>query len=243
MSKRRIATTISAALAAVLVNGSGCSHVPPPPPPQPITVPLVAPTVAHKDAAGCDGAHDTVFLPGASIDAYPSLPPRAQPKFFVINLNDGTSVWGKPYYNDNDCANYLECRRATFVLNPSWNDCRPSGNRYEVATLDSRLVLSSTLFQVTDLTTDTIAYVGFACGQGFAESDLSNAANRVAHPQCSSAAPSAATGANLAKALALGAAYFSYRAAYNRPVRCFADDSRIGATTACYQDDATTPLG
>jgi hypothetical protein len=220
---------------AWLISLFSCARVQPPPK-LVVASPLISPTLVHKDAEGCEGEHDTVYLPGASIDAFPNLPPRAQPNYFVLKMNDGTTVWGKPNYNSADCVDYLDCRRATLVLNPVWRECRPLGDAYEVASIDGRLVLNSDLFEVTDSATKAKTYVGFACGQGFAESDLTAIANQTEHPQCiPSVSASTSTGKTAAEAVALGATYFTYRAAYSRPVHCYADAANpISAPMNCY---------
>jgi len=205
-------------------------------PPRIEATPLVTPIISHKAASGCEGEHDTIYLPGRYIDAYPGLPPKAQPHHIVLHLSDGTTIWGKPDYGSKDCTDYMNCRRATLVLNPAWNRCTPQGIFYEVATVDGRLVLESNLWQITEPTTKTSAYVGFACGQGFADSSLAAVSTQTVESGClSQASPSNSTGTTVAAAMALGAAYFSYRAAYDRTIQCMTDESS-GTTwsTRCY---------
>jgi hypothetical protein len=198
--------------------------------------PLVTPIISHKAASGCEGAHDTVYLPGVYIDAYPSLPPKAEPDHIVLHLSNGTTIWGKPHYGSNDCTDYMNCRRATLVLNPAWNQCTPQGIFYDVATVDGRLVLESSVWEITEPTTKASAYVGFACGQGFADPSLTAVSNQTVETGCSSL-PSASTptGMTVAAAMALGAAYFSYRAAYDRTIHCVTNElSDTTWSTKCY---------
>jgi hypothetical protein len=175
-------------------------------------------------------------LPGVSIDAFPSLPPKAQPDHIVLTLNDGRTIWLKPYYASSDCTNYMDCRRATFVLNPTWNRCHPPGISYEVATVDGKLLLESSLLEVTDSTKKANVYVGFACGRGYAGPSLATVSNRTVHGGCLSQ-PSASTpvGTTAAAAIALSAAYFSYGAAYDRFVNCMTDQlDGIDLGITCY---------
>jgi len=196
---------------------------------------LDTPVIRHQAASGCDAAHDRIYLPGVYIDAYPSLPPTADPDHLILHLTDGTTLWGKPRYGSADCIDYMNCRRATLVLNPTWKQCRPQGTSYEVATADGRLVLESDLWEITDLTTKTSAYVGFACGQWFAGSNLTVVSNQTAEKCSSQASTSIPTGTSAAAAIALGAAYFSYHAAYDRPVLCVSDESSSATVNAkCY---------
>ena len=117
-----------------------CATAQPPPPVRPR--PLAAPLMTHE-TAGCEGGHDTAYLPGVSVDAYPGLPPRAEPKQVVLRFSDGTTIWAKPRYESADCTNYITCRRATLILNPAWKRCSPEGISYEVATEDSKVVFES----------------------------------------------------------------------------------------------------
>lgn len=206
------------------------------PPLKVAAAPLVNPIINHQAANGCDGAHDTIYLPGLYIDAYPSLPPKAQPHHVILHLSDGTTIWGKPDYGSNDCSDYMNCRRATLVLNPAWNQCTPQGVFYEVATVDGRLVLASNFWEITEPTTKTSAYVGFACGRGFAGPSLAAVSNQAVERGCLSQAPAPnSTGTKVAAAIALGAAYFSYRAAYNRTIQCVSDElSGTTWSTKCY---------
>jgi hypothetical protein len=198
--------------------------------------PLITPIVGHNAANGCDGAHETIYLPGAYIDAYPSLPPRAEPDHIVLHLNDGTTIWAKPNYGGEDCRDYMNCRRATLVLNPAWNRCAPRGTFYEVATVDGSLLLESSFWEITEPTKKASAYVGFACGQGFAGPDLTGVSNQTMKSGCSSQAPtSSSTGMTIAAAMALCVTYFSYQAAYDRTVHCVTNELN-GTTwsTKCY---------
>jgi len=197
--------------------------------------PLATPIVSHEPARGCQAAHDTIYLPGVYIDAYPSLPPRAEPNHIVLHLSDGSTIWEKPHYGTQDCTDYLNCRYATLVRNPAWHQCSPQGIFYEVAAVDGRPVLDAGSWQITEPTTKASAYVGFACGQGFAGPSLTALSNRTAETGCSLQLASAPTGAPVAAAMALGAAYFSYRAAYNRPVYCVTNElSDTSRAAKCY---------
>jgi hypothetical protein len=220
-------------LFASLAFLSACAPVQPPPEG---ATPLVTPTISHEAASGCEGEHDTIYLPGLYIDAYPSLPPKAEPEHIVMHLSDGTTIWGKPLYGRKDCTNYMNCRRATLVLNPAWNQCTPQGIFYEVATVDGRLVLNSNFWEITEPTTKTSVYVGFACGQGFASSSLAAVSTQTVESGClSQASASNSTGTTVAAAMALGAAYFSYRAAYDRTIQCVTDElSGTTWSTKCY---------
>jgi hypothetical protein len=205
-------------------------------PPLKVAAPLVTPIISHRAASGCEGAHDTIYLPGLSINAYPGLPPRAQPDYIVLHLSDGTTIWGKPHYGSKDCTNYMNCRRATLVLNPAWNECTPQGIFYEVATVDGRLVLNSNFWEITEPTTKTSVYVGFACGQGFASPSLAVVSTQTLESGClSQASASNSAGTTMAAAMALGTAYFTYRAAYDHTIQCVTDELN-GTTwsTRCY---------
>ena len=206
------------------------------PPPPKVEVPLNTPIVSRRAASGCEQAHQRIYLPGVYIDAYPSLPPAADPDYLILHLSDGTTIWGKPEYGSVDCTDYLNCRRATLFLNPAWKQCQPQGISYDVATADGRLVLESSLWEITDSKSKASAYVGLVCGQGFAGSSLSVIPNQTPRNGCSSQpAASVPTGTAVAAAMALGAAYFNYRAAYDRPVLCVTDDLRAAARSAkCY---------
>ena len=187
--------------------------------------PLATPVVNHEPARGCEAAHDTIYLPGVSIDAYPSLPPKAEPNHIVLHLSDGTTIWEKPHYGSQDCSDYLNCRYATLVRNPAWNHCSPQGIFYEVAAVDGRPVLGASSWQITEPATKVSAYVTFACGQGFAGPNLTVVSNQTAESGClAQASASAPTGMAVAAAMALGGAYFSYRAAYQRTVHCVTDE-------------------
>lgn len=198
--------------------------------------PLATPMVRYQPARGCEPAHDTVFLPGVYIDAYPSMPPRADPTHVVLHFSDGTTLWEKPHYGRQDCSDYLNCRYATVIRNPVWNQCSPEGISYEVAAADGRPVLDSNFWVITDPLSKATAYVGFACGQGYAGPNFTAVSNKTAEKNCSqetSAPPW--TGRNLAAAIALGTGYFKYRAAYDRPVYCLADESNNRAPgISCY---------
>jgi hypothetical protein len=198
--------------------------------------PLATPMISHQAASGCDSEHDTIYLPGVHIDAYPSLPPTAEPNHIVLHLSDGTTIWGKPHYGSEDCTDYINCRRATLVLNPAWDQCTPRGAHYEVAAVDSRPLLESSSWQITEPTTKTSAYVGFACGRGFAGPSLTAVSNQTVQGGCLSKPPaSIPTGTNVAAAMALGATYFSYRAAYNRAVHCMTGElSGAAGSIKCY---------
>ena len=220
-------------LLASLLTGFGCSSQPPRP-----TVgatPLITPVIRHNAAQGCEGEHDTAYLPGVSIDAFPSLPPKAQPDHIVLTLNDGRTIWLKPHYDSSDCTNYMDCRRATFVLNPTWSRCDPRGISYEVATVDGKSVLDSSTLEVTDSARKATVYVGFACGRGYAGPNLAPISNRTVHGSCPSQPSASTPGTNAAAEIALGAVYFRYGAAYARSVDCVTDElngTDLGAT--CY---------
>jgi len=206
------------------------------PPPNAERTALVTPITNYKLARGCNRAHATIYLPGAYIDAYPGLPPAVEPDHVVLHLSDGTTIWAKPHYGSDDCTNYLNCRRATMILNPIWKQCSPEGIFYEAATEDGRLVFESSAWEITDRATKASVHVGFACGHGFAGQDFTAVSNRTVEGGCVSPTSAATpTGATMAAALALGAAYFNYRASYDRAVHCVADE--LNATTwstECY---------
>jgi hypothetical protein len=170
------------------------------------------------------------------IDAYPGLPPRAEPNHVVLHLSDGTTIWAKPDYGSADCTDYISCRSATLVLNPAWDECAPRGAFYEIAALDGAPVLDSNFWEIIEPAKKTSVYVGFACGQGFAGPDFTAVSNQTAEKAClSRASTSTSTGARVAAALALGATYFSYRAAYDRAVQCVSNE--LSSTTwgaKCY---------
>jgi hypothetical protein len=197
---------------------------------------LISPIINHQQASGCRGEHDTIFLPGAYIDAYPSLPPRAEPDHIVLHLSDGTTIWSKPEYGTSECTGYMTCRRAVLLLNPAWNACTPHGILYEMTSVDGRLLLESNAWQMTDLKTKATTFVGFSCGEGIAGSDLGAVSRQSQGSACSPEAPvSGPTGAKLAAAMNLGTAYFNYRASYDRGVQCVADETSSNSwTTRCY---------
>jgi len=211
------------------------SCTPAQPPPKVEATPLAAPIITHKMASGCGGPYDLIYVPGVYLEPYPSLPPKAEPDHIVLHLNDGTTIWGKPDYGRKDCTDYINCRRATLVLNPAWNGCTPLGKFYELATVDGRLVFDSNSWQITEPATKSSAYVGFACGQGFAVPTLTTLSNQTAQSDCSAQSASPPPGTMVAAAMALGAAYFNYRAAYGRVVQCVSYEQG-GATrsTKCY---------
>jgi hypothetical protein len=207
------------------------------PPSQANIAPPVQPTIQHYAAQGCRGEHDTLYLAGGNINAYPGWPPNAQPEHIVLHYDNGETIWGKPLYGVPDCVDYMSCRRATFILNPTYAKCTAQGHVYEVATLDGKLVLESSLLQISDPATKGTVYVGFACGRGFAGPDVVSVVNQVQQSGCMSgssqsqppvASPTAASnqqthpylnaavevvGIALVAAGVLGTAYFSYRAA------------------------------
>jgi hypothetical protein len=222
------------ALVALLTFVIACTQVQPPL--KIAAAPLISPIISHEAARGCEGEHDTIFLPGVYIDAYPSLPPKADPNHIVLHFSDSTTIWGKPLYGSEDCTEYQNCRRATMVLNPAWNQCTPQGIHYEVAAVDGRLVLASSFLQITDPKTKASAYVGFACGEGFAGPNLTVVSNQTAASRClSQASPSTSTGVTVAAAMALASTYFSYQAAYGRTVHCMTDElSNTAWNTRCY---------
>jgi hypothetical protein len=198
--------------------------------------PLITPIISHEGASGCEAEHDTIYLSGVYIDAYPSLPPKADPDHIVLHLSDGTTIWEKPNYGSEDCTDYMNCRRATLVLNPAWHQCSPQGIFYEVAAVDGRLLLESSFWEITDPATKASAYVAFACGQGFAGPNLTAISNQTAESGClSQESASTPTGMTAAAAMALGAAYFSYRGAYDRTVYCVTNElSDTTSSTRCY---------
>jgi len=224
----------------------GCA--PAQPLPQQYRQPAFRPTIEHSAAKGCRGEHDTVYLAGCHINAYPVWPPNAQPEHIVLHYdNSGEVIWGKPSYGAPECTDYMTCRRATFILNPTWNQCTPQGHLFEVITLDGKPVLESSLLQIIDPTTRGTAYVAFACGRGFAGPSVTSVADQIQRSGCfSGAAPTQAApqlsqdhpflnaavqavGMTLAAAAVLGTAYFEYRAAaaearaqttYTAPVCC-----------------------
>jgi hypothetical protein len=207
--------------------------------PAPIRIqppPLTTPMVRHQPALGCEPAHDTVFLPGVYIDAFPSLPPKADPNYVVLHFSDGTTLWEKPHYGRQDCSDYLSCRYATLIRNPVWNECSAKGISYEAAAADGRPLLDSSFWVFTEPTTNASAYVGFACGQGYAGPNFTAASNKTAEKDCLQQASAAApTGTNVAAGIALGTAYFKYRAAYDRPVYCSTDGLNGSTPTIkCY---------
>ena len=206
------------------------------PPPKAEAMPLVSPIISHEAASGCEREHDRIYLPDLSIDAYPSLPPKAQPDHIVLHLRNGTTIWEKPHYGSKDCTDYMSCRRATLVLNPVWDQCIPRGIFYEVATVDGRLVLNSNFWQITEPATKTSAYVGIACGQGFAGPNLAAVSIQTLQSDCiSQASASNSPGTTVAAAMALGATYFNYRAAYDHTVQCVSDESNSTTwSTRCY---------
>jgi hypothetical protein len=212
----------------------GCTSVQQPPKVE--ATPLVTPITSHNAARGCDGEHDTIYIPGVYIDAYPSLPPKAEPNHIILHLSDGTTIWAKPDYRSNDCSNFINCRRATVVLNPAWNQCSPQGIFYEVATEDGKLIFESSAWEITEPATNASVHVGFACGRGFAASDLTAVSNQTVEQGClSQSAAANSTGRTMAAALALGAAYFNYRAVYDRAVQCVTDElSDTRWSTRCY---------
>jgi hypothetical protein len=207
------------------------------PPPLKIEAPpLIRPVVNHEPARGCEAAHDTIFLSGVYIDAFPSLPPKAEPSHVILHFSDGTTIWEKPHYGSEECTDYLSCRYATFVRDPAWSQCSPQGIFYEVAAVDGRPLLNASSWEITDPKTKVSTFVGFACGHGFAGPNLTTLSNQTAQSDCTpQASASAPTGLPVAAAMALGAAYFSYRAAYNRPVRCVTDElSDTTRSAKCY---------
>ena len=225
---------------ASIIATVGCSQSRSPIVPTVASAPLAAPTVTHQVARGCESAHDTIYVPGISIDAFPSLPPKAQPDHIVLNLNDGTTIWAEPSYGSEDCVNYLDCRRANVILNPIWNDeCKPQGDAFEVATADGRLVFNSSLFVVTETATGSTAYVGFTCGRGLAASSFLAVVNRITDESCLPPlgdSNASRAGATMAASMELGAAYFHYRAAYDQSVQCVVEEADGAATASitCY---------
>lgn len=197
--------------------------------------PLVKPIITHQQASGCDGEHDTIYLPGAYMDAYPTLPPRGEPDHIVLHLSDRTTIWAKPEYGTAECTDYMTCRRAALLLNPAWNRCTPHGIVYEMTSVDGRLVLESNVWQVTDLRTKATVFVNFACGEGVTGSSLAAVSSRSEGSACPAEFASNPTGTTLAAAMALGTTYFTYRASYDRAVQCVADQTS-GTTwvTKCY---------
>ena len=220
-------------LAAWLGLLFGCTVQPAPIRIQPF--PLATPMVRHQPALGCAPAHDTVFLPGVYIDAFPSLPPKADPNYVVLHFSDGTTLWMKPHYGRQDCSDYLSCRYATLIRNPGWNQCSPEGISYEVSAADGRPLLDSSFWVLSDPTTKASAYVGFACGQGFAGPNFTAVSNKTAQKEWLQTPAPAPTGTNVAAAMALSTAYFKYRAAYHRPVYCLTDEwNRSTPIITCY---------
>ncbi|GEM_PF-2624454 len=192
------------------------------------------PTIEHWAARGCRGEHDTLYLPWGHINAYPGFPPRAQPDFIVLHYETGDVIWGKPSYQTPQCPDFATCRRATFILNPAWNQCSPIGHLYEVETLDGHPVLESSLLWVTDTSTQSRVFIAFACGRGIAGPDLASVVSQAQQSGClaapsriqaSSALPSGSMsqdhpylnaavsviGIALVAAAEVGVAYFTYR--------------------------------
>jgi hypothetical protein len=198
--------------------------------------PLLHPMVSYSPASGCEGEHETVVLPGAYINAYPSLPPKAEPDHLVMHLLNGTTVWSKPLYGSEDCADYISCRRASLALNPLWNQCTPHGVFYEVATVDGKPVLESNFWQVIEPSSKASAYVAFTCNQGYVSPNLAAISNRTAQTDClypTFNSPSSPV--MMASAISLAATYFNYRAAYQRPIRCVSEPlSGTTRSTRCY---------
>ena len=217
-----------------LASAIGCTTSVQPVPMQRPT--LAAPLISHEQASGCQGEHDAIYLPGVNIDAYPGLPPRAEPDHVVLRLSDGTTIWAKPQYGSPECTDYMNCRRAALLLNPAWNACTPYGIVYEMTSVDGRLVLESNVWQITDLRTKSTAFVGFACGEGVASSSLGAVSRQTEGSTCSpEASASTPTGTKLAAAMSLGSTYFTYRASYDRVVQCVADQmSDTSWNTKCY---------
>jgi hypothetical protein len=170
------------------------------PTPQRISLPPFQPTIEHWAARGCKGEHDTINLAAGHINAYPGWPPRAQPEFIVLHYDTGDVIWGKPSYQTPQCADFTTCRRATFILNPTWNQCSPSGHLYEVETFDGLPVLESSLLWVTDTSTQARVFIAFACGKALAGPDLASVANQARQSGCLAAS----SGSQGSRALAPG---------------------------------------
>jgi len=187
-------------------------------------------TVSHWPARGCAGAHDMVdFGPGGYINAYPGWPPNAQPDHIVIHYPNGDSIWGKPAYGTPDCADYMHCQRATFVIDPKWNKCVPAGHLLEVVTLDGQPVLDSSLLQIVDPNSQRTVYLAFANNTWYAGPSVTGVVAQARQAvQHAAAAPAAmasngsasqtgaqafgiAFGVALAAALALGVVYLAAR--------------------------------
>jgi hypothetical protein len=214
-----------------------CARVQPPP----LIVqqsPLVAPIISHQSPRGCNGEHDRIYLPNVNVDAYPGMPPKEDPKQIVLHFSDGTTLWAKPQYGTEECPNYLNCHRATVILNPAWDRCSPEGISYEVATEDGKLLFDSRSWLVTQRARKASVHIAFSCGTGFAGEDFTAVSNAAARanvcPSQDSAFPQ--TGMALtATATALAGTYFTYRAAYDRAVTCVSHQmSNTKWSTNCY---------
>ncbi len=219
----RVKTLVSWSLIVAL----GCAGQPQVAPPAPPSVPTSSVTVSHWPAHGCAGEHDMVsFGPNLYINAYPNWPPAGKPGHLVLHYANGDVIWGKPSYGAANCQTYETCQRATFIVNPIYQKCVPTGRTLEVVTLDGRPVLESSLL-INDPQTKSTFYIAFANGVMVAGPDLSNLAAQLQSVQAQAAqaaasqgtigsqpgwqAFGAALGITLGAALALGITYLAAR--------------------------------
>jgi hypothetical protein len=218
------------------------------------TAPAVA--VIHQPNQGCGESDAWVFPNGNQVNFYPYAPPFNFDHLLIMYAQGGT-IWGKPSYGSPDCLNSSRCQRATFIADPVWQKCTPSGHLYEVVTLDGQPVLNSILLQIIDPQTKATVYLGFFGNTWFAGPNLMSIAGQVGqaqaatqqasqttsggHPylQAGAQAVGTAFGIALAAALALAVVYLatrpqSYALPQPRPYIC--TSRQIGSywTTNCY---------
>jgi len=205
-------------------------------------------SVEHHASSGCQGEYETIDLPAGGIDAYPGWPPRVQPGHILIHYDNRAVLWGKPSYGSPECGHFNTCRRATFILNPTYTQCIAHGHVYEVTTLDGKPVLHSRLLQVIDPAGRRTVDVAFACGRGFAGPDFASIGARISQAGCTSASikhgmplsaiPAASIsqggpysqGMTLAAGAVLSGAYFRYRATVAQPTRATCTTNQLNMT-------------
>jgi hypothetical protein len=252
-------------LGAILIALVGCSSSAPQSQitQTPLPTSNFQPTVQHYSANGCRGEHDTLYLAGGHINAYPAFPPNAQPEHIVLHFDNGTVIWGKPSYGSPDCGSYASCQRATFILNSAFNQCSPRGNQYEVLSLDGKPVLDSSLLQIVDPKSKGTVYIAFTANRAFAAPNLTSLAAQVdqnsalskggqiqgavasasgngqpqEHPYLEAGV--AIAGMTLAAAAILGVAYFAFRASQAQAEPTYCTTTQTGTLiptwqTTCY---------
>jgi len=118
----------------------------------------------HLGAQGCDGEHDALNFPnGNYIAFYPYAPPNRF-DHLVIHYANGT-IWGKPSYGSPDCPDSARCRRATFRINSTWQNCVASSRLFEIVALDEQPIFKSRLLQVIDPATKATVTLSMAVAQ------------------------------------------------------------------------------